>query len=402
MNILDEYSEHRYPIISHVSRSYADADLSDVLLLACQHLLEPQLRVFELLIMAGLKPTNCIIAGKCYSTNSSVLMQLKRMGCTVAPFSDRFDPMVSFDSVFVTLLESWLSQELSERNLSRFRRIIVLDDGGYMHEVVSRLFPVQDRICGVEQTSSGKSRIERLKIDFCRHMVASHPFKQRDEALCIGTVGASRIAERISRMGMSSPCILVLGLGTIGRNVAARLYLNHTLDVSVADLHYDDPRLGLSREPVIKMFEGKGLRLDHREAMRRLGEFNVIIGASGSPALTTRQITEQAYRQAVFMSMSSGDIEFPYHAFRTPHDRVHSDCYKNGRCLVNAGFPVTFTGRRHEIHPLEIELTMALLQASVMDLVCHPGSKPVLSQVIDSSHQLWKESMAERDSELVS
>lgn len=320
------------------------------------------------------------------------------MGCEIAPFSNRFDPMVSFEQSFTILIENWLHKVLDERNLNKIRRIIVLDDGGHMHEAVSRVFKstLYD-IIGIEQTSSGKARIERLGIRFCRHMVASSAFKQREEALFIGILGAERIVSRIATQGMSSPRILVLGLGTIGRHTALRLYLNHGLEVSVADPNYTDPERKLGDEPANKMFDSRKLRLEHADALNKLSQFDVIVGASGSQALTSKQIIERSHPHTLFISMSSGDVEFPSYSFREPSHRVHSDCVKGFRCLANAGFPITFTGQRHELHPLKIELTIAMIQASVLDLACRFGQGPLYGRVITSAHQHWKELLREEE-----
>lgn len=320
------------------------------------------------------------------------------MGCEVAPFSDRFDPMLVFDQSFAVLLEDWLRRILAERNLRKIRRIIVLDDGGHMHEAVSRVFRSSYHdIVGVEQTSSGKARIERLGIRFCRHMVASSIFKQRDEAPFIGELGAQRIAVRIATRKVISPRVLVLGLGTIGRHTAARLYLKHELEVCVTDPNYADPARKLSEEPANKMFDSRKLRLEHADALRQLNRFNVIVGASGSQVLTSKQIVECTHKHAMFISMSSGDAEFPSYVFRSHSHGVHSDCVVGNRCLVNAGFPITFTGQRHELHPLKIELTIAMLQASVMDLACRQGQGPLYGRVIASIHQRWKEQLVEQE-----
>lgn len=396
MNMTNQHASHAFRIIGQVSEAYAESDMSDVLLLSCQHLLAPQLAMFSSFFGAGLKPENCLIAGKNYSTNADVVAELRRARCVVAPFSDQFDPLISFDKWFTPRLAAWVKEILIERNLGLIRRIIVLDDGGHMHEAVNSFLGHDPRIAGVEQTSSGKARIERLKIRFNRHMVATSVYKQRDEAYFIGALGADRIMSQIARRGAPSSRILVLGLGTIGRNTALRLYLNHGMEVRVADPGYRDPSRKLWTERANQMFEARGVFLEYGEAMTSLEDYDVIIGASGSQVLSARQVHERLHPRALLISMSSGDGEFPATEFRKRYHTVHSDCVMEHRCLANAGFPITFRGAMHEIHPLQIELTMALLQASVMDLSTHEdGRSPGLGYVVSQAHASWRRELAE-------
>ncbi len=398
MDRTNQYQDHQYPLLAQVSELYDDVDMSDVLVLACQHLLEPQLHMFRSFLACGLKPANCLIAGKCYSTNHEVLAELCALGFEVAPFSNRFDPVVDFEGSYKILLENWIINVLKEYNLQKIRRIIVLDDGGHMHEAVSRVFRTCNKyIVGIEQTSSGKARIERLGIRFTRHMVASNEFKQREEAPFIGALGAERIGSCLKTHTIASPKILVFGLGTIGRHTAAQLYLKNGLNVWVTDQNYGDPVRKLSDERVCQMFASRSLLLEHADALSRLGEFDVIVGATGSQVLTAKQIMERSHPYAMFISMSSGDIEFPAYMFRRDSHGVHRDYMVGNRRLANAGFPITFMGNRHELHPLKIELTIAMLQASVMDLACRYGQGPRYGMTIHKVHRHWRELLVEQE-----
>jgi hypothetical protein len=242
MNALhNPYSHHGYKLLEQVSDTYDDLKMSDILLVSCQHLLGPQLAMFSNFFDAGLKPENCLIVGKSYSTNTEILAELRKARCPVAPMSDQFDPLKRFDGWFGPRVTAWIADILSDRNMGVIRRVIVLDDGGYAHQSMHRLYGNHTDIVGVEQTSSGKTRIERLGIKFNQHMVASSLYKQRYEARFIGALGAERIVAHIQGRGMGSPRVLVLGMGTIGRSTAAELYLKHGLEVDVTDVRYSNP-----------------------------------------------------------------------------------------------------------------------------------------------------------------
>jgi hypothetical protein len=365
--------------------------MSDVLLLACQHMLGPQLKMFELFLKAGLSPENCIIAGKSYSTNKSACRDLAELGCAIAPFSGEFHPLQSFDEWFDRSLDSFLAKTLAQRKVDRFRRIIVLDDGGFMHHAAVRQFGSDPRLGGIEQTTSGWHRISGSNIRFARYMVARSHYKQYEEAPFIGECGIVRILEHLRKRGKQDPNILVLGLGTIGRQIAGRLFLIHGLRGSAADLNFTDEKKGLRHFGGNQLLECRGRCLEYREAMSRLREFDVIVGATGFPAVTEADIG-RLHPEVSLISMSSSDREFPVLHFRRRGDLVHDDCYRDSRCLVNAGFPITFSGARHEIRPIEIEMTIAQLQACAMDLSGRETGCyiPHLPLALEQAHGIWQ------------
>ena len=75
--------KHSYPLLGHVAKMYKEVGLGNVLLLACQHLLEPQLVMFKYLLGLGLQPHNCIIVGKNYSATAGVAQALPALGSSV-------------------------------------------------------------------------------------------------------------------------------------------------------------------------------------------------------------------------------------------------------------------------------------------------------------------------------
>jgi S-adenosylhomocysteine hydrolase len=374
-----------YHLLEQVSELYADASLENVLLLACQHLLDPQKRMFELLFKAGLKPQNCIIVGKNYSTNQGVLEELTEMGCVIAPFSAHFEPQRLFNEWFEEQLYTFLKQVMSVRQLESYHKVIVLDDGGHMHCMVNRLVNDCSNIVGIEQTSSGHNRIQKAGIRFPTISVAQSYHKQLFESPLIGRNGYERIIRHIERRGKGDPNMLVIGLGAIGRQTAGQLFLLHGLRGSVTDLRVGDSRI--MEHSAVQLLNIRDRIIPATEAMRRLSEFDVIVGATGSPVLTEEDV-ERIHPEVSLVSMSSSDNEFPPLPFRRADGKLHEDYYLGKRCLVNGGFPITFYGNRHEIPPQQIELTLALLMIRFMDEAS--DHLQYLPLVVDQIYNLWQ------------
>lgn len=376
--------EFAFPLLKRVGELYTEANLENVLLLASQHLLEPQKRMFELLLAAGLKPENCIIAGKSYSTNSEIMNDLLELGCVVAPFSDDFDVSRSFDEWFEENLSAFISQELGTRRLSDYQKVIVLDDGGFMHVVVNRFAEDASNIVGIEQTSSGHHKIQAEKIRFPMISVARSVHKLTFESPYIGQNGYNRIVRHLAIRGKDHPNILVLGLGAIGRQIAGQFFTLRNYKGRAADLNICGSVLD-SR--VAQLLRNRGRIISVEAAVHGIGEFDVIIGATGFPVLTESDI-DCLHPQVSLISMSSSDREFPALAFRSEGGKIHEDCYRGEMCLVNAGFPITFDGCSHAMPPQQIELIIALMMIRLLDEASDRRLRP-LANVVDQIQSMW-------------
>ncbi len=352
-----------YPLLQHVTRMYHKADLNDVFVVACQHLLGTQYQMFRQFLKASLRPENCLIIGKNYSANRRVIGNLKRDGCLVAPFSLEFDHERPFDEWFRERLREFVGNEFALRNLDNYRSIIVLDDGGLLHEVTNELIGRRPNVAGVEQTTSGDRRIRDISLEYPVISVARWWTKLVLESPHIASLGAERILRHLKVRDREQANILVLSLGPIGRNTALKLVCESEHKVTAADTK----RYASGAENLLRV---QGKLLGREEAYERIGEFDTIIGATGTPVINRDQIVK-LHSQVSLISMSSSDREFPAVTFRrNKRGRVHDDYWLGEQCLVNGGFPITFYGNYHEVPPEIIELTIASLQLAVLHSVC--------------------------------
>lgn len=357
------YSLHSYPMLKRIAELSKHSKLSNVLVLASQHLLEPQLRMFELLIGLGLRPENVIIAGKCYSTNVQVMSDFKKLGCIVAPFSSEFCPQKSFDSWFSDQLEKFVREHLSQRDVASYDKVIILDDGGFMHVAAHRLLGDVCRVHGVEQTSSGHHHIEALGVQFPVTSVARSHQKLELESPLIAELGHRLIERVLATSQRSDPNVLVTGMGPIGRSIIKRIFMyNNKMRGMVYDWASDailNSQAGreLDELPRKRILSAADFRSDI------LGTFEVIIGATGANSICEADLA-RLHPNVLLVSMSSSDREFPARAFT--RRGIHDSATLDGRTLVNGGFPITFLGHANCIPPAQIELTMSLLMSSVL------------------------------------
>jgi len=365
-----------YPLLKEVEAVYKSVDLSDVLVLACQHLLGAQYRMFSGLLKLGLRPKNCVVIGKNYSSNSTVISKLQTLGVKLAPFSSAaaFDPEQSFDVWFNRQLLEYVGNELSNRRLEDYRKIVVLDDGAHLHAVCNTLLAGRERVAGVEQTSSGHNRIRSLGIFYPVLSVAKWWTKINLESPLIAELACSRIAAHLAACSKRFPNVLVLGLGPIGRQTAGKLTF---LDAVGSISCYDPASAALRDNGAVRFLENRGEILTPENLRDRASQFEVIVGATGQETFGEETIAN-LHPEVSLISVSSSDREFPAVPFRRGQNKgIHEDFYLGRRCLVNGGFPITFYGNYDEMEPKRIELTVASLQLAVLSAAGNADGFPV-------------------------
>ncbi len=379
-------------MLQRVKELYEGTRLDGVLLLSCQHLLADSKQMYQHLLSLGLKPENCVVVGKNYSTCTEIMQELVALGCVVASFSDEFEPLRSFDDWFAEKLTAFIRTEILRRDMKSYSKIIVLDDGGFMHLVVSGLCGDFANIVGIEQTSSGHHRIQASGVRFPFISVARSYHKLHYESPYIAMVGAERIMRSLSASGKKSPRTLVFGLGPIGRLIAGRLLLVEKMDGCVIDPKSEmirrEGRGDVASRGVFDLLREKHY-LHPDELAKRIGEFDLLIGCTGTPVLAENQI-DLLHPEAALISMSSSDREFPSLPFRRAGGAIHDDYLLHGRTLVNAGFPITFDGKRQAMPPEQIELTVSLLMIRLLHEVTDQEKRLALSAVVGQIHEMWK------------
>jgi hypothetical protein len=367
-------SSHTYNLLEKITWIYnfSGDKNRDVYVLACQHILEPQAKMFSLMSEFGIPKENIYIFGKIYSTSNEVLRELKKQGFFAS--DPVFNPAMSFDVLHRENCEKEFKNFISKINSPS--KIIILDDGGELLKVVNdnfNLISPDVSVVGIEQTSSGFRKLENVKIEYPIFNVARSAVKLNKESPLIAELGAERIAQALNKYIVSEPRILVVGLGPLGESTLRALGNKGYFVLGHDVAHH-------GRQDLIDLIKNNNI--------------NVVVGVTGFNILNELQIEElQDYLNSnlYLISMSSADREFPAVFIREKAGlpkNVHDDVSWNNLILVNNGFPITFKGNRYESTPKEIERTIALLYASVLEATTQkdriaPGFTDVPSKVSD-------------------
>lgn len=338
------------PVLTFVSEMlYSDTCLDEVLLIACQHLLEPNRELFEMLFTKGLKPENTYVIGKCYSTNREVAESLKERGVTVSKYSWTFDSLRSFDEQFIEYVSDFLAEVQQWTDIVKYKKVIILDDGGLLIERAAKILP-SERVVAIEQTSSGYNRLQTAELPFCVVNVARSWAKLEIETPFIAGLIARQVKERITRYSIDDPRILVVGQGPVGSGLKESLgadYLVKGCDIIQGRCDFDGT------------FKSK------------LTQFNIIIGATGVQILSLEEV-KRFDERTLLISASSSDREFPATNVRQRRRQTadsHLDLPFENSVIVNSGFPINFTGDAYSLPREEVQFTMGLLLSAVCQAI---------------------------------
>lgn len=327
---------YTYPLLDKVFAMYSSEshDLNQVHLIACQHLLEPQLQMFKKLIAFGFRPQNILILGKVYSANKEIVDELRALGTDVRTpaFTGK-----SFDAEHRQNCIGILNSLAAD-----IKNLIILDDGAELIKVFAESH--RKVLFAVEQTSSGFRKLENTISDFPIVNVARSTVKLVQESPLIARLCFERIEEYAQRTDLKKPSILIVGLGPIGEAILEIFKQNDFI------------------------VNGFDIKHGHSDLVGKIKELqpDIVVGATGSSIITEKDLESMLSSHTFhFISVSSSDREFPVASFRKD-DSVHTDVRYKNFVFVNNGFPITFRGNRYELTPLEIEKTVCLLSGSIL------------------------------------
>jgi len=327
--------DYQYPLLKRIFDHFykSDKDLSDIYLVCCQHLLEPQAKMFELFIDLGFSPQKIIILGKAYSANVEIAKEITKKGLRV--LTPKFSG-ISFDEEHQKNCKEILGLVPAEAN------VVILDDGAEL--IMTFAHDRRNVLFAVEQTSSGFRKLENNKTTFPVINVARSVTKLTQESPLVARLCFERIIKYLLEKGLEKPEVLVVGLGPIGESVREVFKQNDFI------VHGFDTKLGHN--------DLLSFVIDKKP--------DVIIGATGVTIFSRDDIEKMNRSKPLYLiSVSSSDREFPVVSFRK-NAEIYDDVQYKNIVFVNNGFPITFKGNRNELLPLEIEKTVALLSGSIL------------------------------------
>jgi len=334
----------KMPLLEHVKSFHASTSLSNVLLIGCQHILETTHSMLQSLYSSGLNPKNIFLLGKCYSSNMDVWQEMHQDGIHVSPLSFSFESHQAFDGQFCRIVSQFLESTLSQVELSKFNKIILIDDGGQLLSLAVKFFRGQTNVVAIEQTTSGYEKIKSSVLPFPVINVARSQAKLIYESPMIAEAVVKKAIKRMGALKHIPKQILIIGNGAIGSSIY--LALKNDYEVQIYDKNINN-------------------NFNFEEQLRTV---DLIIGCTGETSLP---FSKHKYlkKGCVLFSASSSDREFDAVHIRKKAKEIkscHDDIEVDGKTILSCGFPVNFDGSRNSVAPSKIQLTRALLMAAIL------------------------------------
>lgn len=327
------------PLLDMLYKKFNEVHLEDVAVISCQHILQSNYITLEYLFRLGLKPEHTFILGKSYSTSKEVVRILKERCVFVHRHSSSFNSHESWDNQFAIYAANFLKDIIPQiNNLSQIKKIIVIDDGGFIIEQINHLTFSQDLQC-IEWTSSGYRRLLNSKLNYSVINVARSKTKLNIESPVIGAGIVQKIAELYPNIINSSKKALVIGAGPIGQSVDRSL---KEINKNVDTLDIDTPL-----------------------PWPEICDFDLVVGCTGEKILSENDINN--LHKTLLVSASSSDREFPAVTIRgyfSQSDDPHKDYEYKEIMLANSGFPINFDGHAQFLSLEKIQITLGLIFTS--------------------------------------
>jgi S-adenosylhomocysteine hydrolase len=338
----------RLPLLDFTADLYLDIDLSDVYIICAQHLVSTTYSLFRTLLKLGLKASNLSAIGKCYSTDPLAYAEMQKLGIDACPSSLLFNSHQSFDEQYRENIKQFVNKRAKKLTDGKFRKLIILDDGGELIPAVNALLQEAPRVVGIEQTSSGFHRLKTKKIKFPIINVARSPAKLNYESPIIARLVVDTLVSHISDLSLRPEKVLIIGNGPIGsriREVLQDAYHLSTFDKTVS-------RSSIKSE-------------DFEQSLKK---FDLIIGCTGKLILGPEHY-RLLKKDVILVSASSSDREFDAVNLRSRVPLVancHENLFIDDLCLINCGFPINFSSEFRAIDSDELQLTRSLLLAAIL------------------------------------
>lgn len=335
------------PLVESLVKSYEGPTLAKTKIMGVQHILETTHAMFRSLYKLGLKPENVALIGKCYSTCQEVYNEMIEDGIYVSSGSFAYSSHRAFDELFAQEVQKFLLDQIEDLHSGKYDAIILLDDGGKCLSFMKDHFVPNVLIVGVEQTSSGYEAIRSQKLTFPVINVARSPLKLSIESPMIAQAAADRLFASLQQRNLSPNKALIIGGGAIGQAMFNRL--SSDMEITLFDINQD-------------------INTSHRKLSDLIPHFPLIIGCTGKTSIP-HHLHQLLSLNTTLVSVSSADREFDAVHLRRLLPENHNcliDLKINSLLLIHGGFPVNFDGKRENIEPGLIQLTIALITAGIL------------------------------------
>ena len=215
-------------------------------IIGIQHLLGSTGGLARALTASGARAEDTMLLGKMYSQNEHVMNELSADGFQI--HESRSEPDLSSSwgrgpknrqSEILNALDE-ITGGGHGHPVDRSHRYLVIDDGGDLLEQINEHYPqLHDRIVGVEQTTRGIRKLEKMNLNFPVVTVGDAVEKTEHESPMIGRslalIGDKRL-DRIRKQGydLGREILIVGAAGSVGR-AAVKAYKQLGYHVRIYD-----------------------------------------------------------------------------------------------------------------------------------------------------------------------
>lgn len=365
--------ELELPLVEFTLKILGDVDLSNICIIAAQHILPSTHSMIRSWFKLGLKKNNIAVIGKCYSTQPEIYFKMLNDRIDVCSSSLDFDPCCPYDDFFKKNIRTFLKRKFNELNLKAFQKVIFLDDGGVLITEALKLKPDADNFIGVEQTSSGYYLLEKKMPSFPIVNVARSEAKLNYESPIICSVISDKLFAYLDGLAEKDLNILIIGNGAIGSNLAQ--IITNKFQILIYDINKEKSHIKKS------------------EFEKSLMNADIVIGCTGKTILNEQHFN-LFKNQVLLISTSSSDREFSGSQLRKEVSGIF-DCHEDVKIgninLINCGFPINFDRNFDSVDPEIFQFTRSLLTLGVLQAaLCDHKDEGFLSLDLDAQAEIIK------------
>lgn len=284
-----------YYVLNELKKSNKDLknDFENYYIISVQHILRSTGSLFEALINIGFNPNNIYLTGKIYSTHKETKELLEKdSGINLIDSTIKEDLGQYSQGLKEDIDKMW--NLLLTKIGNTQSKIIILDDGGHILKSVNKdlLSKPNIEIFGIEQTTSGIRDSKKFE-NFPIIDVAGSAAKVLIEPNLVSEAVNIQLHDHFINFQKNK--IGIIGYGHIGKAIAQE-YEEKGYQIFVFD---NKKKIKESNTNITVCENSWELYLNSE----------IIIGATGDDITDNRWIT-QSNEDKIFMSVSSGDIEF--------------------------------------------------------------------------------------------
>jgi S-adenosylhomocysteine hydrolase len=338
------------------------------------HALRSSTRLLRAQFELGLAPQNTFVLNKHYSECKAVVEDIKNLGVYYQPCSTQVG-LGKFSNSFIRDINSLWNKVLS--NLPAVDNFIIMDHGGYALDFVPSQILETYNIAGIEKTTAGLIGKNIQGLPFPIIETASCAAKKILESTLIAEAVVTKLTPLIPIQNNELTCA-VIGYGAIGQSITNKLLsMGHKVIVYDRNQH--------------KLQETKGVITTNKLSVA-IAFSDYIFGCTGRDIAKSIDIFELCPQDKTLISCSSEDKEFLsliQHIQRRRNlkktinpldDIVYQNNFGANIHILRGGFPINFDHSGESVPHKDIELTRALVLASVLQSIRIFQNKNLLKQ----------------------